>query len=82
MSLESRRWPLGSRLLEDLKHAREVAAVGGYGRVVGAKGRFANRQRPLQLHPSTLQVPKLPQHAAKIAMPAGLNHKLRGHSRS
>jgi hypothetical protein len=43
----------------------------GHVRVVGAEGRLADHQRPVQLHPSTLQVLKVVQHAAKLVTPPG-----------
>jgi hypothetical protein len=44
---------------------------GGRVGVVGAKGRLADRQRPLILHPSASQIPKLLQRAAKCVPALG-----------
>jgi hypothetical protein len=48
-----RRLLSGRLLLEGLQHAAEIAADRGHGRVVGAEGRLADRQRPLLLFFST-----------------------------
>jgi hypothetical protein len=54
MFLEASSWVLSGRLLLDgSDHACELVAQGGHGRVVGAKGRLADRQRPLILFSCT-----------------------------
>ena len=56
MSLDVRSSVLSGRLLlEDLQHAAEVVAVGGHGRVVGARRRLPDRKRPLILFSCTYQ---------------------------
>ncbi len=44
----------------------QVVAVDGYVRVVGAKRRLPDLKRPLQLRSGTGQIPKRPQHPAKV----------------
>jgi hypothetical protein len=57
MFLEASSWILvGRLLLEGPKHAAEVAADRSHSRVVGAKGRLADRHRLLNLHPGAFQV--------------------------
>ena len=69
--LDALSWVLPGPLLEGPKHAVEVVADRGHGWVVGAKGRLPDRQRPLQLRPGALQVPKTLEHTAEVAACGG-----------
>jgi hypothetical protein len=71
MFLERLSWIRRRLLLDGAKQTVKVAADPGHGRVVGANGCLADRQRPLILRPGASQVPKVPQHVAKVAAPDG-----------
>jgi hypothetical protein len=55
MTLERRGRPLRRCLLQGPQHAVEVPVMGHCVRGVGAKGRLADRQRPLILFSCTFQ---------------------------
>jgi hypothetical protein len=70
-TLDSRGWTFRRRFLEGLEHVAEVAAKGRHVGVLGAKGRLADRQRPLVLRPGALQVPKPAKHGPKPVIAPG-----------